>query len=103
MTGRYKEGFRELEWRKQRAGADPAFSPRVWLGNPGLAGRTLLIRPELFLGDMIQFCRYALLATAHGARVMLAVPRPLLTVLREPSGVISPSSKKARPRPVRFT
>ena len=83
MLGRYLEGFREHEWRKQRTGAEPAFSPRVWFGKSSLAGRTLLIRPELFLGDMIQFCRYALLATAQGARVTLAVPKPLLAVLRD--------------------
>jgi tetratricopeptide (TPR) repeat protein len=83
MLGRYAEGFREHEWRKQRAGADPAFSPRVWLGKSSLKGRTLLIRPELFLGDMIQFCRYAMPATAQGAKVVLAAPKPLVAVLRD--------------------
>jgi tetratricopeptide (TPR) repeat protein len=85
MMGRYADGFREHEWRKQRIGADRkrAFSQPLWLGKPNLAGRTLFIYPELFLGDMIQFCRYAMVATAQGAKVILAVPHPLLALLRD--------------------
>jgi tetratricopeptide (TPR) repeat protein len=84
MLGRYTEGFREHEWRKQRMGAPAkrASAQPVWLGKPSLAGRTLLIEPELFLGDMIQFCRYGLLATTQGARVTLAAPQPLVALLR---------------------
>jgi tetratricopeptide (TPR) repeat protein len=84
MMGRYAEGFREHEWRKQRMGADRkrTFSQPLWLGKSNLAGRTLLIHPELFLGDMIQFCRYAPLAAAEGAKVMLAVQKPLLALLQ---------------------
>jgi tetratricopeptide (TPR) repeat protein len=83
MTGRYAEGFREHEWRLRRQGAAPKrpFAQPLWSGKPSLAGRTLLIYPELFLGDMIQFCRYALLATARGAKVILATPKPLQALL----------------------
>jgi tetratricopeptide (TPR) repeat protein len=85
MMGRYTEGFREHEWRKRRMGADRkrTFSQPLWLGKSNLAGRTLLIHPELFLGDMIQFCRYAMLASAQGAKVVLAVPEPLVALLRD--------------------
>ena len=53
-----------------------------WLGEADLAGRTLFIYPELYLGDMVQFCRYALLAIERGARVVMAAPSPLCALLR---------------------
>jgi tetratricopeptide (TPR) repeat protein len=84
MTGRYPEGFREHEWRHRRPGATPkrpSYQP-LWLGKTSLFGRTLLITPELFLGDMIQFCRYALLAADHDAKVTLAAPAALVDLLR---------------------
>jgi tetratricopeptide (TPR) repeat protein len=83
MLGRYAKGFREYEWRKQRSGANRkrTFSQPLWLGESSLSGRTLYIYPELFLGDMIQFCRYAVLAAARNAKVILAVPRPLVALL----------------------
>jgi tetratricopeptide (TPR) repeat protein len=83
MTGRYGEGFREHEWRKRRSGAPAvrSFRQPPWLGKSDIAGRTLFIHPELYLGDMVQFCRYALLAAACGAKVVLAVQRPLRALL----------------------
>jgi tetratricopeptide (TPR) repeat protein len=83
MAGRYAEGFREHEWRHRRPGvaAGPSFRQPLWLGESDLAGRTLFIHPELYLGDMVQFCRYAPLATAHGAKVVLAVQHPLRALL----------------------
>jgi tetratricopeptide (TPR) repeat protein len=81
--GRYREGFREYEWRKQRGGyRQPTFSSPLWLGKPNLGGRSLLIYPELFLGDMLQFCRYAVLAAAQGAKVILTVQAPLVALLK---------------------
>src|SRR5262249_50550821 len=41
---------------------------------------TLFIYPELYLGDMIQFGRYALLAEARGAKVVISA-QPILRQL----------------------
>jgi tetratricopeptide (TPR) repeat protein len=82
-TGRYEEGFRHHEWRKKRSqpGGGQSFSQPVWLGDRPIHGKTLFIQPELFLGDMINFCRYAPLAVAMGAEVILAVQQPLRRLL----------------------
>ncbi len=83
LVGRYQDGFRDHEWRLRRAGHIGRRSlPRpVWLGDRDVRGRTLFIHPELFLGDMIQFCRYAKLAAGLGAKVVLAVQAPLRPLL----------------------
>lgn len=83
LVGRYHDGFRDHEWRLRRTGhATPRSLPRpVWLGERDIRGRTLFIQPELFLGDMLQFCRYAKQAVGLGATVVLAVQAPLRSLL----------------------
>jgi hypothetical protein len=46
-----------------------------------------LLHSEQGLGDTIQFCRYATLVAALGARVILAVPRTLIRLLSPLEGV----------------
>ncbi len=84
LLGRYPEGFREHEWRHRRTNALPAHVPRQapWLGESDLTGRTLFIYPELYLGDMVQFCRYAVSAIDRGASVVMAAQAPLRALLR---------------------
>jgi Tfp pilus assembly protein PilF len=98
MLGRYPEGFRAYEWRHRRSGIPAATGPS-WGGQPSLRGRTLLIQPELYLGDMIQFCRYALLACDHGAKVKLAALAPLSGILRSLGPEVSIVAADARPGP----
>jgi len=83
LIGRYEAGFRDYEWRTRRSGQASSRSlPRpLWLGDRDVKGKTLFIQPELFLGDMIQFCRYAPLAARLGARIVLAVQEPLKSLL----------------------
>jgi tetratricopeptide (TPR) repeat protein len=85
LAGRLADGWREYEWRF-RAGAaqiPPCAQPQ-WQGEP-LNGRTLLIRAEQGLGDMMQFCRYVPLVT--GGRVVLEVHPPLRRLLSGLAGV----------------
>ena len=58
----------------------------VWAGED-LAGRVILLHAEQGYGDTLQFVRYATLVAQRGARVILAVPRPLLRLLRIVPGV----------------
>jgi tetratricopeptide (TPR) repeat protein len=86
LRGEWAEGLREFEWRKRRPEgvADYLAVPQPeWLGQDGLAGKTLLIRAEQGLGDTIHFIRYAALAQERGAHVILAVQNPLVRLLTE--------------------
>jgi len=83
--GRFEEGWQEHEWRWHK----PEFAPHkidlpqpLWLGKEDLAGKTILLRAEQGFGDTLQFCRYAALLEARGARVLLFVPEPLVPLLR---------------------
>lgn len=78
--GDFERGWAGFGWRHRlhRAAPRPP-GPPAWDGSP-LQGRTLLVRPEQGLGDMIQFCRYVPLIS--GGRVTVAAPAPLLRLLR---------------------
>jgi tetratricopeptide (TPR) repeat protein len=82
--GRMAEGWQEYEWRwrtPQAVRARRDFTQPAWRGEP-LAGRTLLIHAEQGFGDTLQFCRYAPLAAARGATVVLEVQTALVRLLR---------------------
>jgi tetratricopeptide (TPR) repeat protein len=89
QQGRLAEGFEEYEWRRRTVeDADPRYAlPSPWNGED-LTGKTLFVFHELYLGDMIQFCRYARLAELAGARVILAAPPMLHALLRTLSPTI---------------
>ena len=90
QAGDYGTGLPHYEWRRQAAQAagHADLAQPLWLGAEDLRGKTLLVHAEQGLGDNLQFCRYALLAEARGARVVLLVPRPLVALLRTLSPTI---------------
>jgi tetratricopeptide (TPR) repeat protein len=84
LLGDWAQGLQEFEWRKRRPDVnDDYLSGQEWSGAEDLNGKTLLIRAEMALGDTIHFVRYAGLAIARGARVLLAVQPPLVRLLSE--------------------
>jgi len=92
LIGNLKEGFLEYEWRwKDKEGGEISgkreFIQPLWLGNQSLVGKTILLWSEQGLGDSIQFCRYAKLVKALGARVIIDVPKPLSALLTGIEGV----------------
>ena len=89
LDGRLEEGWPKYEWRFR--GGDKTLRRRdvpqpQWNGED-LAGRTILLHAEQGLGDTIQFCRYAPLVAARGARVMLEAPKSVLRLLSGLKGV----------------
>ncbi|GFO53246.1 hypothetical protein GMSM_02530 [Geomonas sp. Red276] len=81
--GDYRDGWREYEWRLNNpaAGYTPTAAGRpLWDGSP-LARRTLLIRSEQGLGDLLQFFRLVQLLASRGERVVLECPPQLLPLI----------------------
>ena len=80
LTGDFRYGLEKYEWRWELEGSERAkhdFARPQWNGADDLAGKTILLHAEQGFGDTIQFCRYAPLVAARGARVILEVQRPL--------------------------
>src|SRR5580693_4136921 len=90
LVGRFEQGWRQFEWRKKLKAplGLRLFTQPVWLGAEDIVGKTLFIYWEQGLGDTIQFCRYAKLAQARGAKGVLSVQRPLVALLKELSPTI---------------
>ena len=90
LTGDFQQGLPHYEWRwkteQLRDGARP-FKQPLWLGDAALAGKTILLHAEQGLGDTLQFCRYAPLVAALGAKVVLEVQAPLIDLLKSLPGV----------------
>ena len=90
LTGQFSQGWKLYEWRWKRntfTSSKRDFPQPLWSGTKDIAGKTLLLHAEQGLGDTIQFCRYAKLVKALGARVMLEVPKALLSLFSGLEGV----------------
>lgn len=79
LLGDYPVGLPLFEHRP-RPGVIRTAAP-AWLGGADVAGKTLLIHAEQGFGDSIQFCRYVPMLAAMGAKVILAVPEPLIALM----------------------
>jgi hypothetical protein len=79
-----RKGFAEFEWYRQRPESprSPLQTPH-WTGAEDLNGKILAITAEQGLGDTLQGVRYAALAQARGAKVILYVQPPLVALLRD--------------------
>jgi tetratricopeptide (TPR) repeat protein len=92
LKGDFAGGWREHEWRWwNRYGSNyrdrRTFSQPQWLGTESIAGKTVLLHAEQGFGDTLQFCRYAKLVCARGAKVILEAPEQLLGLLASLGGV----------------
>ena len=83
--GRFAEGWSLYEWRSRKCANQVEELLRgkpKWDGHEAIDAETLYVYAEQGFGDTIQFCRYARLAAAIGARVILAVQDPLIRLVK---------------------
>ncbi len=94
LLGDLPGGFRLYEWRWRMG--QWLDSPRrlerqypmpLWLGESDISGKVILIYPEQGYGDVFQFCRYATLAAARGAYVILESESNLMPLMATVPGV----------------
>ncbi|KAA1006533.1 tetratricopeptide repeat protein [Paraburkholderia panacisoli] len=90
QMGRFEAGWREYEWRWERARIKTdrrGFAQPLWRGDFSIDGKTILLHAEQGLGDTLQFCRYAALVSKLGAKVVLEVPAALMRLMTTLDGV----------------
>jgi hypothetical protein len=86
LDGQLRAGFElfEARWKAEKTGLKlPPMNAPLWLGEQDVSGLTVLVHSEQGLGDSIQFCRYVPLLKALGAKVVLVVPKPLLSLMQQ--------------------
>ncbi len=99
QLGDFERGLVDFEQRKALSvplGRRPYTEPE-WLGDQDIAGKTLLLHHEQGLGDTLMFARYARLAEARGAKVVLSVQAPLERLMRTLSPTIAVIGEDQRP------
>ena len=83
--GRFQTGWEHFEWRAFVAGESgpsryTGEAPR-WRGE-AVAEKRIVLWAEQGLGDVLQFCRFALLLRERGATVILQVPETLAEIVQ---------------------
>jgi Tfp pilus assembly protein PilF len=77
LVGDYHEGFKQYEWRRLSSQAIQSahpFTQPLWLGEPAITGKRLLVHAEQGLGDSLQFVRFVRDVARDAAEVKLVVP-----------------------------
>jgi tetratricopeptide (TPR) repeat protein len=84
--GDFEQGWREFEWRHRLMASRDYVEP-LWLGQDFAPGATILLHAEQGFGDTLQFCRYAPMVAALGARVVIETQPELKRLLTGLPGV----------------
>jgi Flp pilus assembly protein TadD len=81
-SGQFAEGLVAHEARWDELQKNPVWDSGIprWEGED-LAGKTIIAHHEQGFGDTIQFCRFLPWLRERGARVIAAVPQPLLRLI----------------------
>ncbi len=90
LSGQFKAGWDEYEWRLQRPAwkATRAYRNNLprWYGQ-SLAGQRILVISEQGFGDTLQFVRYLPFLKAGGGSVTLKTPKQLIGLFRDFPGL----------------
>ncbi len=91
LGGDFDRGLELYEWRFEEGNflyeGKRNFRQPLWHGKESVAGKTILLQSEQGLGDALQFCRYASMVARLGARVILEVRKPLMSLMASLEGV----------------
>ena len=95
LTGDFEKGWagREARWNIAARPHYPTFSQPKWLGQESIDGKTIVVCADEGLGDIIHFVRYVPMMAARGARVILVVDPPAVSLLSGMPGVVACFSK----------
>lgn len=91
-AGEFAEGWRLYEWRwqtPQLAASQLSSAQPRWLGQPGLAGRTIVLWAEQGYGDTIQFARFIPRVADMAVKVVVRAPEALCCLLSSLDGRIA--------------
>jgi tetratricopeptide (TPR) repeat protein len=81
LAGDFGRGWPAYEWRRKLPSwVERGFTQTEWAGED-ITGKRILLHAEQGFGDTVQFARYAALAAARGAEVVLEVQPPLAPLL----------------------
>lgn len=88
VIGDFERGWQGYEWRYNRPsqGSLRDYTQPRWDGSD-LNGKTILIHAEQGLGDTFQFIRYAKLVKEKNGTVIVAVQKPLVTLMKRCAGI----------------
>jgi hypothetical protein len=85
LKGNFNEAWPHYEWRWRRGGychaGNRSFEQPLWLGQFPIKGKTILVHAEQGIGDTLQFVRFAQYLKVQGAKVILEVQPPLVSLL----------------------
>ncbi|QNA88226.1 tetratricopeptide repeat protein [Massilia sp. Dwa41.01b] len=103
LLGNFTQGWQDYESRWDFEALNTFrekrdFDVPLWRGCESLEGKTILLHAEQGLGDTLQFCRYAPLVAARGARVILEVQPALAALVASLPGVAQVVARAIRCR-----
>jgi len=90
LKGQLSQGwsFYEWRWRIDKGGPEKRlFSKPMLQQEEDIQGKTILLHAEQGLGDTLQFIRYVPLVAARGAKVVVEVQAPLLSLFQKMEGI----------------
>lgn len=84
VIGDFEKGWHGYEWRYNRPsqGSLRSYDEPRWDGSD-LQGKTILVHAEQGLGDTFQFIRYAKLIKEKNGKLIVAVQKPLVTLMKQ--------------------
>jgi hypothetical protein len=89
LKGDFANGLPEYEWRWKTGQVHPQKFPQPhWRGNRSIAGETILLHGEQGFGDIIMMLRYIPQIIAMNAKVIVAVPPPVIPLLTHMEGAV---------------
>jgi Tfp pilus assembly protein PilF len=89
LTGQFKEGWKEYEWRFDLPNAPPLLPPNdkpLWDGKPMPNGTLMLIGDQGF-GDTIQFCRYIPMAAELCPNILMVCSKEMQPIVTQQKGI----------------